>query len=71
VVPASLPLGNQGSEQLVHERCDGERHPVLPARRQSDPQVLAVILDLAARSEVVGEELLSLDLHDLVGGETA
>src|ERR687893_93248 len=58
-------------QHLVHDGRHGQHHPVLPPRRQSDPQVLVVQLRPKARVKLVGEELLPLDLHDLVAGETA
>src|SRR5215204_2403400 len=67
VIPTTPSLSLQHPEHLVHKRRDGERHPVLPARRKSYPQVLAVVLDLAPGGEVVRQELLALDLQDFVG----
>ncbi len=32
VIPASAPLRHKGPEHLVHNRCDREWDPVLPAR---------------------------------------
>ena len=49
MIPAAPPLGLQDPEHLVYERRDGERHPILPSRRQGYPQVLAVVLNLAPR----------------------
>src|SRR5919107_1707771 len=69
MVPAAPPLGHQCPEHLVHERRNRERRPVLPACLEGYPQVLAVILDLAPGGEVVRQELLTLHLEDLVGGE--
>src|SRR5215207_5535771 len=70
VVPAAPSLGLQDPKHLLYECRDGERHPVLPARRQGYRQILAVVFNLAPGSEFVRRELLALDLEYLVGCET-
>jgi hypothetical protein len=58
VIPASPTRCHQGLEHLAHRRRGRQRHPVLTARFERDPQVLAVELDLAARIEVVFQDLV-------------
>ncbi len=69
MVPAAPPLGNQGTEHLVHERRDRKRSPVLPARRKRYTEVLAVVFDLAPGGEVARKEFLALDMKNLASGE--
>ena len=61
VIPSAPTPCHQRLEHLVDDRRGRQRDPVLPARLQGYPEVLAVELDLAARLEVV------LDLHRFLG----
>src|SRR3712207_2178312 len=65
----ALPLHRQ--EHLIHDRRYGQHHAVLPARRERYTEVPVVQLRPETGIELVGEELLPLDLHDLVAGEAS
>src|SRR5918997_3469695 len=71
VILATPALLLHRKQHLVHDGRHGQHHPVLPSRGESDAEVLVMQLRPEARVELVREELLPLDLHDLVACESA
>src|SRR4028118_2219166 len=71
VVLAAPALPPHGQEHLVDDGRDWQRDAVLPPGRERYAEVLVVQLRAETGVEVVGEELLALDLHHLVARQPA
>ena len=71
MVPAAPPFGDECPEHLIHHGRGREDGTAIPGRSERYAEVLAVVLGLAARGEVVRQELPALDLQDLAGRQAS